>query len=345
MDAGDGRAPGRTVGQALSAGLPGEGLPTCRPADLPTRGAGGRPADDDTKGATVTTTSSPPPAISSQAVPQTFDIEPIGPTIGAELRGIDLSRPLHPQTFQRLAAALWEHKVIYARDQDIDSAQHVAIGRLFGELEVHPFRPTGEFPEIMVLDNHKDNPVLSTDIWHSDTTFRECPTKVTILRCQITPPRGGDTLWADMCAAYEGLSAPVRRLIDPLHAVHDFINFRRLYGDSDEDRSRLREMEKTFPNPHHPVVRTIADTGRKALYVNPQFTKHEIDGMDAQESEALLRLLFAQVHVPEYQFRLRWRPGTIAFWDNRSTQHYACNDYYPNRRRMERVAVVGDRPV
>jgi taurine dioxygenase len=275
---------------------------------------------------------------------QNFDIEPIGPTIGAELHGIDFSRALDPQTFRRLEQALWDHKVVYARNQDMTPAQQVALGRLFGELEVHPFRPEGEFPEVLVLDNHKDNPLLSTDVWHSDTTFRERPTKYSILRCLIVPAAGGDTLWADMCAAYEGLSADLRRLIDGLSAVHDFMNFRKLFTKSDEDQKRLREMERKFPNPTHPVVRTIPDTGKKALYVNPQFTK-QIVGMSEEESRALLAFLFEQTHIPEYQFRLRWKPGTIVFWDNRSTQHYAVNDYYPNRRRMERIAVVGDRPI
>jgi taurine dioxygenase len=274
----------------------------------------------------------------------TFEIEPIGRSIGAEIHGLDLGKPLDDATFAAFEAALVEHKVIYARDQQLTTAQHVALGRRFGELEVHPFRPEGEFPEIMVLDNHKDNPVLSTDVWHSDTTFRRCPTKYSILRCQIMPPRGGDTLWADMCAAYDGLSEPVRRFIDPLRAWHDFKNFRALYTKSDEDQAKLRRMEALYPNPLHPVVRRHPVTGLKAIYVNPQFTLR-IDGLAPDESDAILKLLYDQVHVPEYQFRLRWKPGTITFWDNRSTQHYAANDYYPERRRMERVAVMGDEPV
>lgn len=272
-----------------------------------------------------------------------FEIEPVCPTIGAEIHGLDLTRPMNPATFAALEAALIEHKMIYLRDQHITTAQHVAIGRMFGELEVHPFRASGEFPEIMVLDNHKDNPVLSTDIWHSDTTFRECPTRYSILRCLRIPAVGGDTLWADMCAAYDGLSEIMKRTIDGLTAVHDFKNFRTLYGPGEEDQAKLRKMEKLYPNPTHPVVRTHPVTGRKAIYVNPQFTLR-IVGLNDDESEALLKLLYAQVHVPEYQVRLRWKPGTIVFWDNRSTQHYAANDYYPNRRHMERVAVVGDRP-
>jgi len=272
-----------------------------------------------------------------------FDIEPIGPTIGAEIHGLDLSRQIDRATADALEAALVEHKVIYARDQHISTAQHVAFGRLFGELEVHPFSPEGEFSEIMVLNNHKDNPVLSTDVWHSDTTFRACPTKYSVLRCLEIPTVGGDTLWADMCAAYEGLSAAIKGMIDGLDAVHDFKNFRALFGDSDEDREKLRQMEKLYPNPTHPVVRTHPETGKKALFVNPQFTLR-INGLKAAEGDALLQLLYEQAHVPEYQFRLRWKPGTIVLWDNPATQHYAANDYYPNRRHMERVAIVGDRP-
>lgn len=272
-----------------------------------------------------------------------IEIEPIGPTIGAEIHGLDLSQQIDQETASALEAAMIEHKVIYARDQNITTAQHVAFGRLFGELEVHPFRPEGEFPEIMVLDNHKDNPVLSTDVWHSDTTFRECPTLYSILHCLKIPQVGGDTLWADMCAAYDGLSASLKTMIDGLKAVHDFKNFRALFGDSDEDYENLRKMEKLYPNPSHPVVRTHPTTGKKALFVNPQFTV-KIIGLRAQESDALLQLLYEQAHIPEYQFRLRWKPGTIVMWDNPMTQHYAANDYYPNRRHMERVAVMGDKP-
>ena len=272
-----------------------------------------------------------------------FTIEPIGPTIGAEIHGLDLRRPLDDATFAALEAALIEHKVIYLRDQNLTTAEHVAFGKRFGDLEVHPFRPEGEFPEIMVLDNHKDNPVLSTDVWHSDTTFRECPTKYSILRCLKIPAVGGDTLWADMCAAYDGLSPVIKKLLDGLEAVHDFQNFRALYGKDEESQKKLRRMEELYPNPTHPVVRTHPVNGRKVLYVNPQFTLF-IKGMNEGESKALLELLYEQTHVPEYQFRLRWRPGTIVLWDNTSTQHYAANDYYPNRRTMERVAVIGDRP-
>jgi len=273
-----------------------------------------------------------------------FEVDRLGARLGADIHGLDLKQEHEPATFQALEAALIEHKIIVIRDQHLTTEQHVAVSRHFGELEVHPMRPQGQFPEILVLDNHKDNPVLSTDVWHSDTTFRKNPTKYTILRCEIMPKVGGDTLWADMEAAYEGLSAPFRRMIDGLRAVHDFQNFRVLFKNTDEDRAKLRRMEDLFPNPSHPVVRTHPATGRKSIYVNPQFTLR-IEGLEPAESRAILDVLFAQAQVPEYQFRLRWAPGTIVFWDNRSTQHYAANDYYPERRRMERTAVVGDEPV
>lgn len=280
-------------------------------------------------------------AASGVAIP--FEVERIGRHLGAEVHGLDLKKGMNPETFRAFEAALVEHKVLYLRDQHLTTAEHVAVSRLFGELEVHPFRPEGEFPEIMVLDNHKDNPVLSTDVWHSDTTFRVRPTKYTILRCQIMPKTGGDTLWCDMTAVYESLSDRFRQMIDGLKAVHDFKNFRVLFRNTPEDMERLRRMEELYPNPTHPVVRTHPISGKKALYVNPQFTLR-IEGLNEDESDALLKLMFAQVHVPEFQFRFRWTPGTIVFWDNTATQHYAANDYYPERRRMERCAVIGDRP-
>jgi taurine dioxygenase len=284
----------------------------------------------------------PDKAKSGSAAP--FQVRRLGASLGAEILGVDLKAPMDDDAFAAFEAALVEHKVLAVRDQFLTTVQHVAFSRRFGELEVHPMRPPGKFPEILVLDNHKDNPVLSTDVWHSDTTFRKTPTKYTILRCEIMPEFGGDTLWANMEAAYEGLSDTFRTMIAGLRAVHDFQNFRALFKKTEEDRVKLHRMEDMFPNPSHPVVRTHPVTGRKSIYVNPQFTLR-IEGLEPAESRAILDLLFAQARVPEYQFRIRWTPGTIVFWDNRSTQHYAANDYYPQRRRMERTAVVGDVPV
>ena len=284
----------------------------------------------------------PDKAKSGAAAP--FQVRRLGASLGAEILGVDLKAPMDDDAFAAFEAALIEHKVLAVRDQFLTTEQHVAFSRRFGELEVHPMRPQGQFPEILVLDNHKDNPVLSTDVWHSDTTFRQTPTKYTILRCEIMPEFGGDTLWANMEAAHDGLSDTFRAMISGLRAVHDFQNFRALFKNTEEDRIKLHRMEDMFPNPSHPVVRTHPVTGRKSIYVNPQFTLR-IEGLEPTESRAILDVLFAQARVPEYQFRIRWTPGTIVFWDNRSTQHYAANDYYPQRRRMERTAVVGDVPV
>ena len=284
------------------------------------------------------------PGQAKTAAAAPFQVRRLGASLGAEVLGVDLKAPMDDDAFAAFEAALVEHKVLAVRDQFLTTEQHVAFSRRFGELEVHPMRPQGKFPEILVLDNHKDNPVLSTDVWHSDTTFRKTPTKYTILRCEIMPEFGGDTLWANMEAVHDGLSDTFRAMISGLRAVHDFQNFRVLFKNTEEDRIKLHRMEDMFPNPSHPVVRTHPVTGRKSIYVNPQFTLR-IEGLESAESRAILDVLFAQARVPEYQFRIRWTPGTIVFWDNRSTQHYAANDYYPQRRRMERTAVVGDVPV
>jgi len=268
-----------------------------------------------------------------------LEVVPRQPTIGAEICGLDLSQRLPDAVFDDVYEALLDYKIVFFRDQRLTREQQIAFGQRFGPLEINPFRPRGKSqPELQIINNDKDNPVLSTDVWHADLTFRKKPTKLTILRCLEVPACGGDTLWADMCAAYDGLDQCLRERITELGAIHDFRNFRVLYKD---DPAQLRRMEEQFPNPTHPVVITHPDTLRRVLFVNRQFTVR-IAGMSGDESRQLLEVLYNQAGVPEYQFRLRWEPGTIAVWDNRSCQHYAVNDYYPNRRRMERVAVAGD---
>lgn len=274
-----------------------------------------------------------------------IEVIPCGPTIGAEIRGIDFSLPVAQSTADEVLNALMKHKVVYFRGVDITPEQQVAFGRLFGELTVHPFVPHLEhLPEVIVLDNHKDNPVVSTDVWHSDETFRAKPPMGSILRCVRIPPVGGNTLWADMCAAFDGLSDKLQHFVSGLEAIHDFKHFRRKFDNlsSRERHEKLAKLEDDYPNPAHPVVRTHPVTGRKALFVNKQFTI-AIKGMHEDESDALLALLFAQAHIPEYQFRVRWEPNDMVFWDNRPTQHYATNDYYPQRRTMHRVTIKGEK--
>lgn len=275
-----------------------------------------------------------------------MDVIRCQPTIGAEIRGVDLSRPLGDAEFASLYDVLIEHKVIFLRGQSIDARQQLGFAERFGALESNPFRPqAADKPELQIIRNDRDNPVLSTDVWHADLTFREMPTKFTILRGVEIPACGGDTLWADMGAAYDGLKADLRESITGLNAIHDFKNFRVLYEGKAEKQEELRRLEAMFPKPTHPVVTTHPETGQRILFVNRQFTV-SIVGMAEAESRELLELLYAQASVPEYQFRLKWQPGTLAIWDNRSCQHYAVNDYYPALRHMERVAVAGDaRPV
>jgi taurine dioxygenase len=284
-----------------------------------------------------------PHAVATQSA---IEVTPRGATIGAEVKGVDFSKPVDAATVAAIHDALMRYAVIYFRDAAMTPAQHVAFGRLFGELTVHPFVPhLDEFPEVVVLDNHADNPVFSTDHWHSDETFRAIPPMGSILRCLARPEIGGETLWCDMVAAYEGLSEKMRSFLSGLEAVHDFKNFRHKFDrlPPRERHARLAEMEEELPNPAHPVVRTHPVTKRKALFVNEQFTIG-IKGMREDESRALLDFLFAQARIPEYQFRFHWEVNSMVFWDNAPLQHYAANDYYPQRRTMHRVTIKGDKP-
>jgi alpha-ketoglutarate-dependent taurine dioxygenase len=221
----------------------------------------------------------------------------------------------------------------------------MAFGARFGELSVHPFSPNLEDkPEVIVLDYSADHPAARTDVWHADETFRANPPMATMLRARVVPERGGDTCFASMTAAYRGLSERMQRHIHGLEALHDFKPFRSLFDNTPEHRRKLRVLEDQFPNPWHPVVRVHPVSGRRAIYVNPQFTLR-IRGLKDDESGALLGFLYAQASVPEYQLRVKWEVDTVVMWDNRSVQHYAPHDYYPQRRTMERVTITGDVPV
>jgi taurine dioxygenase len=282
-------------------------------------------------------------AVSSKEMPM-LDLFPLSPTIGAQVQGLDLTQPLDDKTRALLIEAITEWKVLFFRDQDLSAAQLVALARGFGELEVHPFAPHRDgSPEVMVLDHDESPPVdgaYRENIWHSDVSWRELPSMASVLRAVEVPPVGGDTLWSDMYAAYEGLNAGMRTFIDGLRAVHDFVP---AFGRLMTPRA-LADMRDKFPPVEHPVVRTHPVTGRKLLYVNSSFTVR-IVGMDLDESRALLAFLTACPARPEYQCRFRWQPGSVAMWDNRCTQHYAVQDYWPQRRVMQRVTIIGDRPV
>jgi taurine dioxygenase len=267
-------------------------------------------------------------------------VKPINGFIGAELEGVDLRKPLSPDQFQIVHDAFVNYEVIVLRDQDITVDQQMAFGTLFGELSIHPFSPNlPDKPEVIILDYSADNPPALTDIWHADETFREAPPIATILRGKVVPETGGDTLFSSMTAAYRGLSERMKQHIHGMEALHDFKPWRPLFSHS--DRAKLRELEDKFPNPWHPVVRVHPATGRRVLYVNRQFCVR-IKDLKQDESDTLLEFLYRQATIPEYQLRVKWKPNTLVMWDNRSVLHYACHDYYPARRTMERVTVKGD---
>ncbi len=264
------------------------------------------------------------------------------PNIGAEIRGADLAAGITAAQAAAVRAALNAHEVLVFRDEPVTAEQQMAFGRHFGELSIHPFSPNlPDRPELILLDNSGDNPPLSTDVWHSDETFRKAPPMATILCAQVLPPLGGDTLFASMTSAYEGLSDRMQAFVSGLEAIHDFKPFRALFPDTPDGRRALLELEDRFPKTAHPVVRIHPETGRRVLFVNPQFTV-AIKGMKEDESRAILDFLFRQAQIPEYQFRLEWAVGTVAVWDNRAVQHYATHDYLPHRRTMQRVTVKGD---
>jgi taurine dioxygenase len=271
-----------------------------------------------------------------------FEFRRIGGNIGAEVRGLDIGRPLGAAVFERLNALFVRHEVLVFRDQDITLEQQMDFGRQFGELSIHPFSPNlDDKREVIVLDYSADNPPALTDQWHADETFRLAPPALTILRAKVVPAHGGDTLFASMTAAYTGLSERMKQYVHGLTAVHDFKPWRPLFTSSEAHQAKLRELERQFPNPSHPVVRVHPVRGRRLLNVNAQFTTR-INGLKPDESQMILNYLYARATTPEYQMRVRWEPHTVVMWDNRSTQHYAPHDYYPQRRTMNRVTVAGD---
>ncbi|MEO8924087.1 MAG: TauD/TfdA family dioxygenase [Caldimonas sp.] len=274
-----------------------------------------------------------------------IEVVRIGGNIGAEIRGVDLTRALSEAQFQTIQAAFVRHEVIVFRDQDITLEQQMAFAQRFGPLSIHPFSPNlDDKREVIVLDYSADNPPALTDQWHADETFREAPPAATILRSRVVPAYGGDTLFSSMTAAYTGLSERMKQYIHGLEALHDFKPWRPLFTSSERHQAKLREIEQEFPNPWHPVVRIHPISGRRVLNVNPQFTV-KLRGLKDDEGNAILQYLYDRAKIPEYQLRVHWRPNTVLMWDNRSVQHYAPHDYYPQRRTMDRLTIAGDKVV
>ncbi len=272
--------------------------------------------------------------------------------IGAELLGVNLANAARDDgLFAEIKAALLKHKVLFLRDQDITRADHVAFARRFGELEDHPVLGSDpDHPGLVRIYKSPDQPNdRYENSWHSDATWREVTPLGCVLRCVECPPVGGDTMWANMVLAYEKLPETIKQQIEGLRARH---SIEASFGAAMPIEKRLA-LKAAYPDAEHPVVRTHPETGEKVLFVNG-FTTHFTNyhtparvryGQDhTQGSAALLQYLLSQAMIPEYQVRFRWKPNSVAIWDNRSTQHYAVMDYPPCHRKMERAGIVGDKP-
>jgi taurine dioxygenase len=272
-----------------------------------------------------------------------FSVNRLSPTIGGELLGVDLTKPLSKEVLSLIYEALLVYKVIFFRDQELTINQHLDFSKNFGELEIHPFAPHDkDKPEVLQITHDKDSKGRE-NIWHSDVTWRLEPSLGSVLRMIEGPSHGGDTLFSDMHLAYEGLSQETKDLLEGQVAIHDFVGFRNGLVKQGKTPEEIEVFNKKYPNPEHPVIRTHPDTGKKSIYVNKAFTQY-IKGWDKEESALMLNLLYSKASIPEYQCRFAWENNSIAFWDNRSCQHYANSDYWPEVRKVERVTIIGDRP-
>ncbi|MCK6450261.1 MAG: TauD/TfdA family dioxygenase [Alphaproteobacteria bacterium] len=273
-----------------------------------------------------------------------IDIRPIAGALGAEIGGVDLAGPLDGAAVGRLRQALLDHLVIFFRGQALDPAGLVAFARRFGKPGHYPFvKGLPDQPEVIEVTKLAHERVNFGGIWHSDTTYLATPPLGSLLYAHEVPPTGGDTLFANMFLAYEALSDGMKRMLSGLRAISS--SAKADVTRTREDRiaaSPGRAAREVF-EASHPVVRTHPESGRKALYVNVAHTTR-FDGMTEEESRPLLDFLFRHQVQPEFTCRFRWQPGSLAFWDNRSTQHNPVNDYHGHVRRMHRVTVEGDRP-
>jgi alpha-ketoglutarate-dependent sulfate ester dioxygenase len=269
----------------------------------------------------------------------TLTIRPLQPTIGAEIEGVDLRYPLSEAGRDQIKAAILQYKVVFFRDQDLDRDQHAAFAGQFGPLYTHPSvnRPdatTSAVHQIAAADAARLEKYLTQqkaegwDPYHSDTSWRLVPTWGAVLRAVTLPEVGGDTIWVDAGLAYDELDDDVKVRLDGLHVTHDY-------------RAALLGSGHDYPIVAHPVVRTHRETGKQILWVN--FSQHPwIVGLDQEESRELLSIVHDQYRKPEYQVRFSWRPGSVAFWDNRAAVHYAVRNYGDFPRLLERILIADD---
>jgi len=281
-----------------------------------------------------------------------LQINRFSPACGALVEGLDLRRPLDVGAVARLHQALAENGILLFRDAEISPEEHIAFSRHFGPLEAHVI---GDFslpghPEIFVVSNVMEGSkpkgaVYAGQYWHSDLSYMEKPSLGSLLLCREMPEIGGDTMFANMYLAYETLSEPMKRFLGGLRAVHDYSHAYDTYFAHLKERPPLTpEQRAKTPPVEHPVIRTHPVTGRKALYVNPGFTKG-FAGMPKEESQPILEFLFRHATRSEFIYRHKWRVNDMIFWDNRCTMHYALSDYdFSVRRHMHRTTLSGDAP-
>jgi len=268
-------------------------------------------------------------------------LRPFAPALGAEVRGIDLANGLDEESYRQVRAAFCQFGVLFFKEQsEIPPDVQVQIGRMFGALHMHPAAPQMPgFPEVFVIHTQRDSKIANGEFWHSDVSCDEEPPLGTMLQIHVLPEMGGDTLFANMHAAYDALSAPMQQMLAGLTALHES---EHIYRGRYADRG-MNDTGKMYPKATHPVVRTHPETGRKAIFVNRTFTTR-INELHSAESDALLAFLFNHCEQIDFQIRFRWERNDVAFWDNRSVMHHAIWDYWPNERKGRRVTIKGERP-
>jgi taurine dioxygenase len=270
---------------------------------------------------------------------QTIEVRKISPVIGAEIHGVDLSGELGNQQFQEIHDALMDNLVIFFRDQKLSVEQHKAFGQRFGRLHLHPNapRPIEGHPEILVIKADENSKHVAGEEWHTDVSCDEEPPMGSILYLTEVPPDGGgDTMFANTYRAYETLSEPIKKMLVGMTAIHDSLK-------AHSHQQHKKDGAHHFPKAEHPILRTHPVTGKTGIYVNRGFTTR-IPQLKKAESDAVLEMLWRHIETPELQCRFKWRPNSIAFWDNRCAQHHALFDYHPYRRYGHRVTVCGDKP-
>ena len=268
-----------------------------------------------------------------------LDIRPLAHAVGAEIGGVDLSQPVPGEVLSDIRAALATHGVVVFRDQTLTRQQHVAVARQFGEININRFFAKEEgFPEIALVVKEPDQTANIGGGWHTDHSYDLHPALGSMLYAREVPPVGGDTMFASMYAAYDALSDGLKQTLSSLRAVH---SSRHVFGKNrDNMKGRIGNPELATQDAVHPAVITHPESGKRALYVNPGFTIG-FDGWTVEESQPLLGYLYRHAARPEFTCRLQWENGSLAFWDNRSTWHYALNDYHGERRLMHRITIEG----